>query len=147
MSLEENKALVRKVIEDLNKQDLSALDDFISPNYIVHTYQMRSLKEFKQYYARLYKGFPDWHETIEDIIAEDDKVWVRILFTGTHTGEYRGFAPNGKKHTVVGVNIYRIVNDKIAEAWIVEDTLDSLKQLGIIVYTEKGKKLFPENVE
>jgi hypothetical protein len=71
-------------------------------------------------------------------------VWVRIKFTGTHTVEYRGFAPSGKKHTIVGVNIYRIVNGKMAEAWIVEDTLDSLKQLGIIECTEKGKKLFPQ---
>jgi steroid delta-isomerase-like uncharacterized protein len=92
---------------------------------------MRGLEEFKQYYARLYRAFPDWHEEIEDIIAEENKVWTRLTFTGTHTGEYRGFAPNGKKHTVVGVNIYRIVDGKVAEAWIVEDTLDSLKQLGI----------------
>ena len=105
---------------------------------------MKGLEEFKQYYARLYRGFPDWHETIRDFIAEGNKVWVRLTFTGTHTGEYRGFAPNRKRHSIVGVNIYHIVNGKIVEAWIVEDTLDSLKQLGAIELTEKGKKLFPE---
>ena len=126
----------------MNKQDLSALDDFFSLHYVVHTYQMQGLEEFKQYYSRLYKGFPDWHETIRDIIAEGNKVWARLTFTGTHTGEYRGIAPNGKRHSVVGVNIYRIVDGKIVEAWIVEDTVDSLNQLGIIEYTEKGKKLF-----
>jgi hypothetical protein len=71
---------------------------------------------------------------------------ARILtFTETHTSEYRGFAPNGKRHSVVGVNVYRIKDGKIVEAWIVEDTLDSLKKLGIIETTEKGKKLFPES--
>lgn len=142
MSLEENKEIVRKSIEALNKQDLSILDDLFSPNYIVHTYQIRDLEEFKQYYTRLYEGFSDWHESIEDIIAEKNKVRIRLTFSGTHTGEYRGFAPNGKRHSVVGVNIYHIKDGKIVEAWIVEDTLDSLKQMGIIEITEKGKQLF-----
>jgi len=145
MSLEENKAIIRKATEALNKQDLTSLDEWVSPDYIIHTYKIRDLDEFKQYYTRLYRGFPDWHETIEDIIAEGDKVWVRITFTGTHTGDYRGLAPNGKKHTVVGVNIYRIVDGKIAEVWVVEDTLNSLKQLGVIEFTEKAKNIFPED--
>ena len=145
MPLEENEAIVRKAIGALNKQDLSALDDFFSPNYVVHTYHMQGLEEFKQYNAGLYRGFPDWHEMIKDIIAEGNKVWVRLIFSGTHTGEYRGFAPNGKRHSIVGVNIYRVEDGKIVEAWIVEDTFDSLKQLGIIEITEKGKKLFPES--
>jgi len=144
VSLEENKAIVRKVTEALSRQDLSSLDDSVSPNYINHTYQFQNLEDLKQYYSRLYGGFPDWHETIEDIVAEGDKVWVLITYTGTHRGEYRGLAPNGKKHTVVGVVIYRIVSSRVVEAWVVEDTLDSLKQLGAIEYTEKGKKLFPD---
>ncbi len=86
--------------------------------------------------------------TIEDIIAEGDKVWVRFKATGTHKGEYRGLAPTGKKITVMGVDIYRIVNGKVVETgWIVEDTLDLYKQLGVIEYTEKGKKLFPEDAK
>jgi len=78
VSLENDKVLIRKAIEALNTQDLSSLDDFFSPGYVVHTYQLRGLDEFKQYYARLYTGFPDWHKTIEDIIAEGNKVWVHI---------------------------------------------------------------------
>jgi len=80
--------------------------------------------------------------TIEDIIAEGDKVWVRFKATGTHTGEYRGLTPTGNKITVVGVEIYRIVNGKVTGTeWVVEDTLDLYKQLGVIEY--KG---FPDEV-
>jgi predicted ester cyclase len=62
-------------------------------------------------------------------------VWVRFKATGTHKGEYRGLAPTGNKITVVGVEIYRIVNGKITETeWVVEDTLDLYKQLGVIEY-------------
>jgi predicted ester cyclase len=94
----------------------------------------------------LIKGFPDWHTTIEDIIAEGDKVWVRFKATGTHTGEYRRLAPTGKKITATSVNIYRIVNGKVVEVWRVSDLLDFYKQLGVIEPTEKGKELFPEDV-
>ncbi len=92
-------------------------------------------------------GVPDWHEVIEDIIAEGDKLWVRLSYTGTHTGELFGIAPTGKKITTTAVDIYRIVNGKLAEYWNVTDKLDLLKPLGVVEYTEKGKKLFPEDVK
>ena len=93
----------------------------------------------------LFEAFPDWHETIEDIVAEGDKVWVYVKGTGTHTGEYLGLAPTGKKMTGSGVNIYRIVDGKFVEGWAVEDWMDFQKQLGIIEYTERAKKVFPED--
>jgi predicted ester cyclase len=102
----------------------------------------------------LRKGYPDFHETIEDIIAEGDKVWVRFNFTGTHTGEYQEYlpsigkitlAPTGKKITISLVDIFRIVDGKVVDwIWEVYDGFDFLKQLGLIEYTEKAKKLFPE---
>jgi len=92
-----------------------------------------------------WKALPDFHEINEDIIAKGDKVWYRIKVTGTHTGELRGFPhPSGKKITIRGVVIYRMVNGKLVEKEsAVYDFLDFYKQLGIIEYTEKGKKLFP----
>jgi len=94
----------------------------------------------------LFNVFADWHETIEDIIAEGDKVWYRIKITGTHTGEYRGYfpligkkirvAPTGKKFTITEVSIKRIANGKIVESWAVYDNLDFYKQLGAIEYKE-----------
>ena len=147
MSLEENKAIIRKAIEAINKRNLAVVDEFIAPDYIDHTHKLKSVGEYKQRIAMFMKGFPDFHETIEDIIAEGDKVWVRFKFSGTHTGEYLGLAPTGKKITVECVGIFRMVNGKAVEEWEVADGLDSLKQLGAIEYTEKGKKLFPEDVK
>ena len=141
VSLEENKAIVRKVIEAaINQQNLDLLDDLSAPDYVDHTHQL-SPESVKHFMNMIFKAFPDWHETIEDIIAEGDKVWVHAEATGTHTGEYRGIAPTGKKITSKGVNIYRIVNGKFVEGWSVEDSMDFLMQLGVIEY--KG---FPDEV-
>ena len=149
MSLEENKAVVRRLFEVLNKHNSALLDEFYTHDYINHTLQLRGLESLKQLETMLWKGFPDWHETIEDIIVEGDKVWVRYKVTGTHTGEssYSGItlAPTGKKIAFRAVSIYRIVNGKLVEGWTVSDDLNLLKQLGVIEYTEKGKKLFPED--
>ena len=149
MSSEENKAVVRKAIETVNKQDLSLVDDLVAPNYFDHTTQ-QGLEQHKKFLAMLFKGFPDFHGTIEDIIAEGDKVWAHVTFTGTHTGEWNLFgvtlAPTGKKITYKSVTIKRIVDGKMVEGWAVNDMLDFFKQLGAIEYTEKARKLFPQDV-
>ena len=147
MSLEENKAIVRRFIEAYNKQNLDSLDEFVAPDYVDHANQIRGLDGLKQIMNMGLKGVPDWHETIEDIIAEGDKVWVRLAYTGTHTGEMFGITPTGNKITATAVDIYRIVNGKLAEYWNVTDKLALLKPQGVIEYTEKGKKLFPEDIK
>jgi len=134
------------LFEAYNEQNLDELDKLLTPDYVDHLLQLRSLESFKQFYTQFYKGFPDTHSTIEDIIAEGDKVWTRSTVTGTHRGEYRGVPPTGKEIAIRCVDIYRIVNGKIVESWGVYDFLDFYKQLGAIEYTEKGKKLFPEDV-
>ena len=129
----------------MNKQDLSLLDDLMAPDIVDHRYPSQSREVSKQTFTLLSKGL-DWHTAIEGIIAEGDKVWVLYKGTGTHKGEYRGIAPTGKKITGSSVVIYRIVVGKVVERWSVVDMLDFYKQLGVLEYTEKGKKLFPENV-
>ncbi len=146
MSLEENKAIVRRFIEAYNKRNLDLIDDFVAPDYVDHTNKV-DREGLKQLFAIGLKAFPDWHETIEDIIAEGDKVWVRIAYTGTHRGEFMGLDPTGKKITAMAVDIYRIVNGKLAEYWNVTDNVNILKQIGAIEYTEKGKNFFPEDVK
>ena len=142
MSLEENKAIVRRFIEELNKRNLAALDGLMAADYLDPSLQVRGLEAYKQLLTMFFKGFSDWHEIIEDIIAEGDRVWVRFKGTGTHTGEYRGLTPTGKKFTETGVLIWRIVDGKIAEKESgVYDELDFYKQLGVIEY--KG---FPDEV-
>ena len=146
MSLEENKAIVRRFIEAYNKRNLDLIDDFVAPDYVDHTNKV-DREGLKQLFNMGLTAFPDWHETIEDIIAEGDKVWVRLAYTGTHKGEFMGLAPTSKKITSKAVDIYRIVNGKLAEYWNVTDQLDFLRQTGAIEYTEKGKKLSPGDVK
>ena len=146
MSLEENKAIIRSLYEADNKKDLSILDELISPDFVDPSFQLRGPESYKQFETMFFKGFPDWQETIEDIIAEGDKVWVRFTGTGTHSGEWRGLAPTGKNITFQGVQIWRITDGKVVEKHSIIDLLDALKQLGVIEYTEKTKQLFPEAV-
>ena len=146
MSLEENKDIVRRWIEAYNKHNLDSFDEFIAPDYFDHSNQVGS-EGVKQLFIMGFRGFPDWHEAIDDIIAEGDKVWLRLTYTGTHTGEFFGLAPTGNKVTMKAVAIYRIVNGKLVEGWFINDGLDMFKQIGAIEYTEKGKKLFPEDVK
>jgi steroid delta-isomerase-like uncharacterized protein len=134
MSLEENKAIVRSFLEALNSQDLLALDDFVATDYYDQTNQFRGLDIIKQTISIFYKSFPDFHVNITDMIAEGDTVWVHETETGTHNGEYRGIAPTGKKMSFSCVDIFHIVDGKVAEGRHVYDFLDFYKQLGIIDY-------------
>jgi steroid delta-isomerase-like uncharacterized protein len=77
-------------------------------------------------------AFPDTRMTIEDEIAEGDKVVIRWTIRGTHKGEYMGIAPTGKEVTVTGISVYRIERGKIVEDWSNNDMLGMLQQLGAI---------------
>ncbi len=143
MSLEENKALVRRFWEAMNNRKLDVCNELMAPDYFDHSNQVGP-EGLIQLMNMAFKAFPDWHETIEDIIAEGNKVWIRVKATGTHSGEFLGLAPTGKKVTNTMVDIIRIADGKLVEYWDVNDNLDFFKQLGAIEYTEKGKKLFPE---
>ncbi|MGQ9552359.1 MAG: ester cyclase [Candidatus Bathycorpusculaceae bacterium] len=150
--LEENKAIVRRLIEAENEHSVALLDEFIAPNFVDEPntpFELRGLESCKQFENAVVKAFPDFKETIEDIIAEGDKVWVYFRFTGTHTGEWRVFGitlpPTGKKITWVGVSIFRIVKGKVVERKSVRDMLGFLRQLGVIEYTAKAMKLFPKD--
>jgi C-1 hydroxylase len=129
----------------LNKHDLTLLDQFYAPDYVNHTLQLEGLESLRQFETMIRNGFPDWHETIEDMIAEGDKVWLLYKAAGTHTGEWSfsgiTLAPTGKPITFSSVSIYRIVDGKILEGWHVYDELAFFQQLGLIEYTEKAKKI------
>jgi predicted ester cyclase len=154
MSLEENKAIIRRLFEAENERNLAILDELISPDFVEGRntpLELRGPKGYKQFVTMLFKGFPDWYETIEDIIAEGDRVCVHFNATATHTGEWNflgiTLAPTGKKITYTAVNIWRIVDGKVVERKSVRDLLVLLTQLGLIEPTEKGKRLFPGAVE
>jgi hypothetical protein len=143
MSLEENKAVVRKMFEAINKQNLASLDELMAPDFVLHMHarQARGWEVNKQVIEDEIKSFPDLHVIIEDIIAEGDRVCVRLKETATHTGEYHGLPPTGNKLSYTVVAIWRTVEGKIAEGWITYDQMDFLKQLGAIEW--KG---FPDEL-
>ncbi len=143
MSLEENKTAVRKMIEAINKRNLTSLDALMAPDFMLHMHAQRAQGRdvSKEVIEDEIKAFPDLHVTIEDIVAEGDEVCVRLHETATHTGEYRGLAPTGNKLAYTVVAIWRLARGQIVEGWIVYDQLDFLKQLGAIEW--KG---FPDEV-
>ena len=113
MSLEENKAIIRKMVEASNKRNLAVIneiiDEFMALDFVDHTSQVQGRENAKQAYAMGLKEYPDFHRTIEDIIAEGDKVWFLEKVTGT--------ASSGKKMDVTALTILRIVNGKFVEGW------------------------------
>ncbi len=136
MSTEQNKVLVRRFYDEVfNRKNLAAIDDFLDPNIIEHALPpgLPSGSEGSRQFIGMYlTAFPDMHLTAEDIIAEGEKVVVRLTYRGTHRGELMGIPPTGKQVTVTGIQIVRVANGRIAENWINLDALGMLQQLGVI---------------
>jgi len=97
VSLEENKAIVRRFTEEMNKGNITILDELFSPDFVHPALQLRGLIGYKQVEIATRRAFPDLHDTIEDIIAEGDKVCVRARVAGTHVGEWRIVLPHINK--------------------------------------------------
>ena len=139
MSTEENKALVRKLNEEMNTingnlDKVSAiLGEFCAPEYINHrTTGDLNLEQTLQYIRGMFSAFPDAKFAIDDIIAEGDKVVYRSRWSGTHKGDLLGIPPTGKIVTVTGVEIVRITGGKFIEMWPFQDTMGMMQQLGVI---------------
>ena len=137
MSTEENKAISRRIIEEMwNKGDLAVVDELIAANYVFHDFLGREIKGpegLKQYVTMVRTVFPDFHITIDDMLAEGDKVAFRFTWRGTHKGKGDlGIPPTGKQVTVTGMAITHIVGDKEAEVWESGDALGMLQQMGIV---------------
>jgi steroid delta-isomerase-like uncharacterized protein len=115
---------------------LDLVDELFAPGYVGHPSgpeeTVRGPDGVKQYVGRLRKAFPDLTMTVEDQIAEDDKVATRWTARGTHDGELMGSGPTGRTGTVTGITIQRIADGgQIAEGWTNWDTLGLLHQLGL----------------
>ncbi len=137
MSTEDNKATTRSFFEEVfNRGNLAIVDEIKSSNYMFHDpglpEPVRGPEGFKHYLAMFRTAFPDLHSTIEDLLAEGEKVAVRFTFAGTQQGELMGIPPTGKQVTVTAILIARLVNGKFVEGWINYDALGMLQQLGVI---------------
>ena len=136
MSTEENKAIVRRWMEECyNQGNLAVADELIAPDYVNHSAplgQVPGVEGEKQYATMIRSAYPDFHVAIEDQIAEGDKVVTRYTVRGTHEGEFMGIPPTDKQITVTGVHIHRIAGGKVVEGWSEFDQLGALQQLGVV---------------
>ena len=143
MSLESNKALVRRAyLVAMNNRDMGVIDEVFAPDYVVHypgVPPIRGLKDAKAALGAFLDAFPDMQFTIEDQLAEGDKVLTRWVGRGTHSGEYRGFPqaarpipPTGRPVEFSANDIYLIKNDKIVEEWNTLAEILVLQQIGAL---------------
>lgn len=136
MSVQENIELVRSITErGLNHGDVSFVDEVFSPGYVAHT---RGLElptgpgAFRAAVNFWRQSFPDFHTSIELMIGEGEFVASRFSTTGTHTGQLGGLPPTGKRFTVSGVDLHRVVNGKVVESWISDDMPRILMEIGVL---------------
>lgn len=134
MSAETNKELARTFFEEIwNGRDESAIDRYIPVNAKGNDADFGAGREgFRAEWKKWMAAFPDLHFEIRDLVAEGDKVLTRWTLTGTHTGEFMGAAPTGKKITVEGMSLDRIEDGWVAEGFDGWDNYGFRKQLGLV---------------
>jgi steroid delta-isomerase-like uncharacterized protein len=148
MFAEENKALVRRYVEEVdNQRKLDLLDKIFAPDFFQYGAdpdQVSGVEELKQFFVMLRSGFPDFQGTIVDLFAaEGDKVVLRFTFRGTHQGEFMGVTPTGEHVTMAGIDICRVADGKIAELWGQEDMLGMMQQIGAIPEPGQSEEASP----
>jgi steroid delta-isomerase-like uncharacterized protein len=134
LSTATNKAIVRRYIEQvLNEQRHDLVEEFLTENIELHGSGLApGLEVVKQWFTTFATAFPDGYTTIEDMVAEGDRVVARTAFNGTHQGEMQGIPATGKSVNMPGIAIFRLDNGKITEGWLVSDNLGMMQQLGVV---------------
>ena len=136
MSTEDNKAIVRRYLEEAwNQGTVGILDELMAPTYARYMSGQASplnREGQKQRITTFRRALPDLHLTIEDLIAEGDKVVFRITIRGTQQGTLMGIPPTGKQVSLTAIDIARVADGKIVEHWGQMDTLGLLQQIGAI---------------
>jgi steroid delta-isomerase-like uncharacterized protein len=133
---EDNKSLVRRYFDLLNRNDLRT-EEVIAPlasSIVFHRPGMpdvTGLTDMRQVVEIYRSAYTDMHSTIEDLVSEGDKVVCRCSGHGTHQGDLTGTAATGKAITGTGIAIYRIANGQIQEEWAYSHVLDLMRQLGV----------------
>ena len=147
MSAEENKALVRRYVEEfVDRSNFDFSDEMFAPNFVRYDAgpdQVSRVEDLKHFFGMLHSGFPGFRSTIEELLCEGDKVTLRFTFRGTHQGEFMGIAPTGKEVTMSGIDILRIADGKIVEMWNQEDVLGMMRQLGAIPEPDQSEEASP----
>ncbi|NJO24372.1 MAG: ester cyclase [Sphingomonadales bacterium] len=132
---EQNKARIRRVIEEAYSQgNLAVVDEVAASNLVIHTtsQDIRGRDGAKQYVAMMRTAFPDLHFTIEDQIAVGDMVVTRWTAWGTHKGIFQGVPATGREIRLMGTDIDRMTDGRVVECWAHVDELGLMQQLGAI---------------
>jgi steroid delta-isomerase-like uncharacterized protein len=139
MSTEENKRLAREAILSLSSGDLGAVDQIYAPNYVHHQHHhpndprdLHGVEAMKTFATELREAFPDFHDTIDIQLAEDELVATRVTSRGTHKGTFLGVEPTNKELSWTGITIDRISEGKIVESWTNWDMMGMMQQLGVV---------------
>jgi steroid delta-isomerase-like uncharacterized protein len=137
VSVEENKTIVRRFVDEVQSGgNIDAIDELCAPEFVNHSAPPgvpSNCEGAKQVMAMFRQAFPDSYFTVEDMVAEGDKVATRKTFHGTHQGEFMGIPPTGQQVSVGLIDIVRIADGKVVEHWSMGDNLGMMQQLGIIV--------------
>jgi steroid delta-isomerase-like uncharacterized protein len=125
MSLAENKALVRRYYEELwNRWDFALADELLGETITFRGslgVSVRGRDGFRDYMRTVQRAFPDFHNYVEELVAEGDQVVARLTYTGTHRGELFGIPPTGRVASYAGVAIFRLAGSRIVEGWVLGD--------------------------
>jgi steroid delta-isomerase-like uncharacterized protein len=135
MSNEKKVILQRFFTELFNQAKLSVADELVAANYLNHNAapgETSGREGLKQFVTNLHGAWDDLTFTVEDQVAEGDKVTTRFTITGTHQGEFVGIPATGKPIRVQAINIHRVANGQIQEGWLEWDTLGMMQQLGVL---------------
>jgi steroid delta-isomerase-like uncharacterized protein len=136
MCVKEIKNAATRIVEEfLNKNDPAVVHEIFADDFINHSPQFGVTPDregLKQMIALSHHAFPDIHTTIEDLIAENDKVVVRMRTTGTFTRDFLGVPPTNKRLDYPQISIVRFEGDKIKERWNVNDQMEIMRQLGLM---------------
>ena len=133
---EQNKAVSRRLVDEVfGKGNISAVDGLLADDFVDHNPipdQPPGREGFKHTASAVRTAFPDLTLTVDDMIAEGDKVVTRWTGTGTHSADFMGIPTTGKKVTITGIGIDRIAGGKIVEHWEQFDAMGMMQQLGVI---------------
>lgn len=132
-AVQENKELVRRVTEGLNDQSRDVFDELHTRDVVIHDgdEEVHGIDGALEHESALWDAFPDLHHTIDEMVAEGDRVAYRFTATGTHRNEFRGIPPTDRRFEVTGQGQVRISDGEIAEVWLNYDALGMLQQLGV----------------
>jgi predicted ester cyclase len=131
---EENKAMVRRLIDATNEGNMAVVDELFVPK--LATPMKRSFMAFRS-------AFPDWRMKIAELVAEGNTVVGRFRCSGTNRGEFKGIPPTGRRMEVDEVYFLRVEDGKFVDFWGLEDDLARLQQLGLIPSPEQSEEASP----